>query len=107
MNTIIAGNTSTSPGIGEDCAPLGGSGPVSRGGNLIESPGDCTLEPADLFGVDPLLGPLRDNGGSTPTMALKAGSPAIGLAIAKFAPKLDQRGVKRGKSPDSGAYQKR
>jgi hypothetical protein len=31
----------------------------------------------DLIGVNPLLGPLRDNGGSTETRALKKGSPAI------------------------------
>lgn len=30
----------------------------------------------DLLGVDPMLEPLEDNGGQTPTMALSAESPA-------------------------------
>jgi hypothetical protein len=63
------------------------------------------LKPTDLGGVDPKLGRLTDNGGPTETRALKPGSSAIGLAIPKSAPKFDQRGVKRGKSPDAGAYE--
>jgi hypothetical protein len=98
-NSIIAGNTSTAGGAG-DCDAL-----FSRGGNLIQSPGDCQVKSTDLTGVDPKLGPLSDNGGPTETEALKPGSPAIGLAIAKTAPKFDQRGVKRGSKPDAGAYE--
>ncbi|MCB0057870.1 MAG: right-handed parallel beta-helix repeat-containing protein, partial [Caldilineaceae bacterium] len=56
--------------------------------------------------ADPLLGPLRDNGGHTHTMALSAGSPAIGGGT-QSCPPTDQRGVARpaGVSCDSGAYQ--
>ena len=49
----------------------------------------------NIYGKDPLLGPLADNGGPTPTHALLPGSPAIdhgssgGLAT-------DQRGQSRG-----------
>jgi CSLREA domain-containing protein len=49
----------------------------------------------NIYGQDPLLGPLADNGGPTPTHALLPGSPAIdhgssdGLAT-------DQRGQPRG-----------
>ena len=109
VNSIIAGNTSTDPEAGEDCYSNGGDYSTfdSTGGNLVRSPGNCPVEPTDLTDVDPLLGLLRDHGGLTRTMEIKAGSPAIGLAIAKFATKRDQRGVKRGSDPDSGAYERR
>jgi hypothetical protein len=49
-----------------------------------------------LLNSNPLLGPLQDNGGTTPTMALGAGSPAreAGLFNAGFFsnPATDQRG---------------
>ena len=55
-------------------------------------------EPANgnLTGMDPLLGPLADNGGPTFTHALLAGSPAIDAgdpAIAFVADEFDQRGA--------------
>ena len=113
-NCIVAGNTSVQ---GPDCA-----GPViSLGYNLIgngadsagfESQGDQVGNgPAPL---DPMLGPLQDNGGPTPTMALLAGSPAINRG---YSPTLssDQRGGRRriygttkvaiGDGSDIGAYE--
>jgi hypothetical protein len=44
--------------------------------------------------ADPLLGPLRDNGGPTQTMALLAGSPArdAGVSSVTGLPSTDQRG---------------
>jgi len=53
--------------------------------------------------ADPLLGPLQDNGGPTQTMALLAGSPAIGGGA--NCPALDQRGVARSNGCDIGAVQ--
>jgi hypothetical protein len=44
--------------------------------------------------IDPLLGPLQDNGGPTQTMALKTGSPAID-AGGSFGAPTDQRGNRR------------
>jgi hypothetical protein len=50
---------------------------ASHGYNL-DSDGSCLLTAStDLPGVDPLLGPLQDNGGPTFTHALLPGSPAI------------------------------
>ena len=66
--------------------------------------GDSTCGYVD--GRNPLLGPLARNGGPTQTVALKAGSPAIGAAGAGKAPARDQRGVKRT-DPDLGAYERR
>jgi predicted outer membrane repeat protein len=62
---------------GGDCATGSPSSITSRGYNL-DSDGSCQLDAAtDQPGVDPLLGPLQDNGGRTFTHALLPGSPAI------------------------------
>jgi hypothetical protein len=62
-------------GAGQDCGP--GDDPVSLGRN-IDSDRSCGLDdPSDLSNVDPLLGPLQNNGGPTPTHALLRDSPAI------------------------------
>lgn len=46
------------------------------------------------FRVDPLLGPLQDNGGPTLTMMPRAGSPAIDAGTpGAVTPEFDQRGV--------------
>ena len=58
--------------------------------------------PGILF-ADPLLGTLDDNGWPTATMALGAGSPAIGLG--NDCPAADQRGEARSSPCDSGAYE--
>jgi hypothetical protein len=46
----------------------------------------------NLIGVDPMLGPLADNGGPTLTHALLPGSPAIDAGDNSDAPEWDQRG---------------
>jgi len=67
-NTIVASNAL------EDCSA---DTPFSTGYNL-DSDGTCGLSgPGDISSVDPLLGPLGDNGGPTLTRALLAGSQAI------------------------------
>jgi hypothetical protein len=45
-----------------------------------------------LINLDPMLGPLQDNGGPTPTMALLPGSPAVDAGDNTGAPDFDQRG---------------
>lgn len=55
--------------------------------------------------IDPKLGELKDNGGSTWTRALLAGSPALNAANPYDRPQTDQRGVDRGSRPDIGAYE--
>ncbi len=51
----------------------------SSGGHNLDSDGSCVgfTDPTGLSNVDPLLGPLKSNGGPTPTHALQLGSPAI------------------------------
>lgn len=57
--------------------------------------------------VDPLLGPLQDNGGFTPTMALLPSSSAIDAGDDANCPATDQRGVTRpqGDHCDIGAFE--
>jgi CSLREA domain-containing protein len=55
----------------------------SQGYNLIQNAAGCTLSGAttgNRLGVDPQLGPLQNNGGTTWTRALLLGSPAIDAA---------------------------
>ncbi len=65
--------------------------------SLIGDLGDAyTIESvpgSNLFGLDPLLGPLQDNGGPTLTHALLTGSPAIDRGDPESQPSgWDQRG---------------
>jgi hypothetical protein len=58
--------------------------------------------------LDPLLGPLADNGGTTPTHALLAGSPALNTGSNPLALTTDQRGAGFNRSignPDIGAFE--
>jgi hypothetical protein len=66
--------------------------------SLIEDPIGAMISGANnITGVDPMLGPLADNGGPTMTHALLPGSPAIDAGDPGFVapPYLDQRGYYR------------
>ena len=66
-------------------------------GHNLEDRFSCGMSAlaGDLIGVDPLLQPLAIAGGSTPTMALGVGSPAIDAGGSAGYPATDQRGVVR------------
>jgi len=104
-DTILAGNTAP---VDRDC----GGAPVSEGHNILGVGGACidfTAPKGDLVGTaatprDPKLGPLANNGGTTPTHALLAGSPAQGAAANCTV--TDQRGVDRQAGTcDIGAFE--
>jgi hypothetical protein len=106
-NTLIAGNSS--PSAADVAGPLG-----SLGHNLIGvGDGGSGFVDTDLVGtaadpIDPMLGPLADNGGPTQTMALLPGSPAIDAGVPTPG-RWDQRGpgydrVVNG-ATDIGAYE--
>ncbi|MGL4553817.1 MAG: choice-of-anchor Q domain-containing protein, partial [Gemmataceae bacterium] len=80
---------------------------VSGGGNVADT-FPLQLNPAtDRLNANPLLGPLRDNGGPVPTFALLPGSPALDFA-GPSAPAVDARGIARpGGAADSGAFEAR
>jgi hypothetical protein len=70
----------------------------SLGNNLIEDTANCAISGTiygNVSGQDPLLGPLQNNGGSIPTLALLTGSPAIDAGANSACPASDQRGVTR------------
>lgn len=91
QNTIVAGNTAGSR------PDLDGASD-SLGHNLIgDGTGGSGFTDTDLVGtaanpIDPLLGPLQDNGGPTQTMALLSDSPAIDAGDNAGASQWDQRG---------------
>ena len=114
QNSLMAGNSDASASTKHpDC-----SGNVtSNGYNLVQNAAGCALSGSttgNLIGVDPLLGPLQANGGSTRTHALLAGSPAVdagnpaapGSQPAACLP-VDQRGKQRpdGAACDIGAFE--
>jgi uncharacterized repeat protein (TIGR01451 family)/CSLREA domain-containing protein len=110
-NTIVAGNTgtlSTAATEGGDCYDVIVLGAADKGHNL-DTDGSCfggDSPSLDDQTADPLLGTLADNGGSTQTEALKAGSPAIAKAAGADCPITDERGVARSTTAcDIGAYQ--
>jgi CSLREA domain-containing protein len=101
-NTILANNQAS--GTAEDC--LGAI--TSLGGNLVEVPIGCTgLGANDIINIDPVLGPLQDNGGRTFTHALLAGSPALNAGGFTPCELTDQRGLSRPQGPacDIGAFE--
>ncbi len=110
-NTIVAANAATTVGPDID-------GTVTADYCLIKDTTNATINTdypgSNITGVDPLLGPLADNGGPTQTMALLPGSPAIdagsnALAVDSDGNPLttDQRGCPRiaNGRVDIGAYE--
>ncbi len=100
-NNLIAGNESLyEPDFGKDpgafCASLGhnliGVAP-SNGGFTNGVNGDIVGTYGER--IDPVLGPLANNGGPTFTHALLPGSPAINAGDNSGAPATDQRGLQR------------
>lgn len=88
-NTIVANPI----GAGESCSTEGAM--LGSGGFNLDEDGSCGFgEGSDVAGVDPLLGPLADNGGTTPTHALFAGSIAVDRGNS-FGATADQRGLSR------------
>ncbi len=111
-NTIVAGNTAVSSG--PDIFGAVATADHNLIGDATGSSGITNGVNGNIAGtsanpIDPLLGPLQNNGGPTQTMALLAGSPAIGHADNAAAPATDQRGLIRideaGETSDIGAFE--
>jgi len=115
VNTIVAGNTAPA-------SPNCRATFTSLGYNLIGDDTGCDYVATigDLVGtadnpVDPLLGPLQNNGGETETHALLVGSPAFDAIPVDACNDVDgnpvttdQRGVARpqGTACDIGVFEK-
>lgn len=95
QNSILASSVS-----GNNC-----SGTLTDGGGNIRFP----KTDSTCFGsyVDPKLGTLGDNGGTTQTMSLAPDSQAINKGLDTNCPATDERGITRpqGKHCDSGAFE--
>ncbi len=99
-NTIVANQIS-----GADCHVAHGGVNISDDHNL-ESGTSCGFTEAnDIQGTDALIAQLSNNGGPTPTIGLKVGSPAIDSG--SCVNPTDQRGVARpqGAACDIGAFE--
>lgn len=97
QNTLVTG------GVPTNCF-----GALTSQGHNLDSGNTCSFTATgDLVNVDPLFGPLQNNGGATLTHALLPGSPAINAGDNANCPATDQRGVKRPGGPacDIGAYE--
>ena len=99
--TILAGTGAT-----PDCTV---SLSETAGYNLATDSSCGLSKKTDLTGVNPMLGPLANNGGPTMTQALPRSSPAVnaGGAAGSSCPAADQRGESRpwGPACDIGAFE--
>jgi hypothetical protein len=89
-----------------------GNATINAYTSLIQNSPSGTINGNNYFnitGENAMLGSLANNGGSTQTMALLAGSPAIDAGETIGAPLTDQRGYARpqGNGIDIGAYELR
>ncbi|MBI5383703.1 MAG: LamG domain-containing protein [Verrucomicrobia bacterium] len=94
--------------VGYGSSLSNGWGQVTDGGHNLASDGSLALtSPDSMEYVDPLLGPLADNGGPTLTMAPAPESLAIDGGDPATCPSTDQRGVARpvGAACDIGAVE--
>lgn len=103
-DSIVAANTVGTGATNPDCAgSFSGSGNVTTGSSV-----DCSglLPGPNLFVGGAQIGPLKQNGGPTRTIALQASSPALGFA--DTCPGKDQRGENRPPvNCDSGSYERK
>jgi hypothetical protein len=97
-STIVANNTDLS-GINDLNRTGGGNGSAVNATNSLFSenfvPADNVINGTNVsnqVGVDPLLGPLANNGGPTPTLRPSPTGPAIGAGINLQDYAFDQRG---------------
>lgn len=97
-NSIVGGYLSTS-----NCVGL----IVDGGYNICSDSSASFTAPTSRNSIDPLLGPLANNGGPTLTMFPLPGSPAIDAGSYAAWPDIDQRGVHRpqGTRADIGAVE--
>jgi subtilisin-like proprotein convertase family protein len=105
--TVSVGNSLVTQSTGSTC-----NSTITSVDYNIYSDNSCGLTQAhDLIITNsitnPLLGPLRDNGGSTLTRAIAFGSPAQDTAVDPCPVTIDQRGIVRPQFDvcDRGAYE--
>jgi hypothetical protein len=107
ISSIVGANSGTAVGTNPSFPPS----PIDATNSLVQSLcASCSIGGSgNLVGVNPLLGPLADNGGPTRTHALLPGSPAINTGSNPLGLATDQRGTGfprvSGAAADMGAYE--
>ena len=104
VRNSIFSNTTGGPDFGFIGATFSGSLDYTLVQNAA---GKLPVGAGNITGLDPLLGPLADNGGPTLTRSLLSGSPALDSADPGISLTIDQRGFVRefnGRA-DMGAYE--
>jgi hypothetical protein len=104
-STVVLQNSILANNAGGNC-----HGTVISNGYNLSSDDSCSFNgTGDLNDTDPKMGPLRNNGGPTLTMALLAGSPAMDAGNPNGCTdgqgnllKTDQRGMPRPDKEDAG-----
>jgi hypothetical protein len=100
QSTIVADNLP---------ADIDGASSVLGSHNLVKVPGKGVVVPIDTTTLDPVLGPLANNGGPTRTHALGAGSPALDNGSLPVSLPSDQRSASYartvGNGTDIGAFE--
>ncbi|MEM9244141.1 MAG: choice-of-anchor Q domain-containing protein [Cyanobacteria bacterium P01_F01_bin.153] len=103
FNSIAANSTDGSVDI-PDALIFGGTIEGSDRNLVEDDPSGAVGGTGALLTGDPLLGPLANNGGPTPTLALLSGSPAINQSTNLPEP-IDQRGAPAVGIRDLGAFE--
>ncbi|MBD2705100.1 SBBP repeat-containing protein [Spirosoma sp. BT702] len=107
-NCIIAGNIDSDGTTPKDIV---NEGTISASTyNVIGTGGSGGLTTGvnnNIVGVNALLAPLGNYGGTTQTHALLPGSPAINAGTASGAPTADARGISRVGVTDIGSFESR
>ena len=105
-NTLIAGNflgTGSTPS--DVFGAVGAASDFNLVGDGTGMTGISNSSNNNQVGVNPLLATLGNYGGTTQTMALLPGSPAIDQGSSSYASVNDQRGSPRVGTPDIGAFE--
>jgi len=104
-SSILAASTTALGAAGPDCRGVVAAGAA----NLVQAPLGCTRSAGDVLSGDPLLDPPADNGGPTPTMAPRPGSPVVDQGADPLGLGADQRGAGYprviGAAADVGAFE--
>ena len=104
-NTILDASTDSDNCVNKQDTK--GKAAMINGGSNLDSGAGCGFgnNGGSLFGLNPHLGELQDNGGPTPTLALLDGSPAIDQGNPASCAMRDQRGLYAVNKCDIGAYE--
>ena len=106
-NSILASSTETENCVNKVDDPNHASASFVNAGSNLDTGISCGFlnSAGSIFGQDPRLGDLSDNGGPTDTIPLNDGSPAIDMGNPSSCSMRDQRGLFAVTRCDIGAFE--